>query len=51
MMHGRGADANDMLEFAKVLAFPDSAYLAPQAAGQSRYPYSFLLRSFETNHS
>lgn len=42
MMHGRGADANDMLSFAEVLAFPDFAYLAPQAAGRSWYPYSFL---------
>lgn len=42
MMHGRGADANDMLSFAEVLALPDFAYLAPQADGRSWYPYSFL---------
>ena len=42
MMHGRGADANDMLSFAEVLALPDFAYLAPQADGRSWYPNSFL---------
>jgi predicted esterase len=42
MLHGRGADASDMLELAEVLAQPDLAYLAPQAMGRSWYPYSFL---------
>lgn len=42
MLHGRGADAADMLVLAEVLGFPDLAYLAPQAAGRSWYPYSFL---------
>jgi predicted esterase len=42
MLHGRGADASDMLRLAEVLAQPDLAYLAPQAAGRSWYPYSFL---------
>jgi phospholipase/carboxylesterase len=42
MLHGRGANAGDMLSLAEILAQPDLAYLAPQAAGRSWYPYSFL---------
>jgi predicted esterase len=42
MLHGRGADAGDMLSLAEVFAQPDLAYLAPQAAGRSWYPNSFL---------
>src|SRR5262245_54912363 len=42
MVHGRGADASGMLELAQVLAQPDLAYLAPEAAGRSWYPNSFL---------
>jgi phospholipase/carboxylesterase len=42
MLHGRGADASDMLGLAEALAQPDLAYLAPQAPGRSWYPYSFL---------
>ena len=42
MVHGRGADAEGMLSLAKVFAQPDLAYLAPQAAGRSWYPLSFL---------
>ena len=42
MLHGRGADAGDMLALAETLAQPDLAYLAPQAAGRSWYPHSFL---------
>jgi predicted esterase len=42
MLHGRGADAGDMLSLAEILAQPDLAYLVPQAAGRSWYPYSFL---------
>jgi phospholipase/carboxylesterase len=42
MLHGRGADASDMLRLAEVLARPDLAYLAPQASSRSWYPYSFL---------
>jgi len=42
MLHGRGADAADMLGLAEVLAQPDLAYLAPEAPGRSWYPYSFL---------
>jgi phospholipase/carboxylesterase len=42
MLHGRGAEAENMLELAEVLAQPDLAYLAPQAQDRSWYPYSFL---------
>jgi len=41
MVHGRGASAEDILALADVLAQPDLAYLAPQAAGHSWYPYPF----------
>jgi predicted esterase len=42
MMHGRGASAGDILELAFELKQPGFAYLAPQAAGSSWYPNSFL---------
>jgi phospholipase/carboxylesterase len=42
MLHGRGATAQSILSLADVLAFPDLAYVAPQAPGGSWYPYSFL---------
>ncbi|HET7217488.1 MAG TPA: dienelactone hydrolase family protein [Vicinamibacterales bacterium] len=42
MVHGRGAAAEDMLALAGELRTTDVAYLAPQAAGNSWYPYSFL---------
>jgi predicted esterase len=41
MLHGRGGSAEDLLELAHVLAQPDLAYLAPQAAGHSWYPHPF----------
>jgi predicted esterase len=42
LLHGRGAEAAGMLALAEAFAQPDLAYLAPQAAGRSWYPYSFL---------
>jgi len=42
MIHGRGADAADMLGLARALGRPDLAYLAPDAAGHTWYPYSFM---------
>ena len=46
LLHGRGASAEDILslarEFGSPRALDDVAYLAPQAAGNSWYPYSFL---------
>lgn len=42
MVHGRGATAASILELARELASPELAYVAPQAAGYTWYPYSFL---------
>lgn len=42
LVHGRGATANSILSLAELLYDPDFAYLAPQAAGNTWYPYSFL---------
>lgn len=43
LTHGRGASAESILSLAAELAFPDMVYLAPQAAGYTWYPYSFLF--------
>lgn len=42
LLHGRGATAASMLELAEQWNQPDFTYLAPQAAGNSWYPYSFV---------
>lgn len=42
LVHGRGAGAADILGLAAELHPPSTAYLAPDAAGGSWYPYSFL---------
>lgn len=42
MLHGRGGSAEDILSLAAELGFDDIAYLAPQAANHTWYPYSFL---------
>lgn len=42
LLHGRGASAEDILGLANEFDLPESAYLAPQAAGHAWYPYSFL---------
>ena len=42
LLHGRGASAEDILGLAQAFAHPGLAYLAPQAAGHTWYPYSFL---------
>ena len=42
LVHGRGATADSILELAGELIHPEMAYLAPQAAGHTWYPYSFL---------
>ncbi len=41
-VHGRGATAESILSLADYLPHPAMAYLAPQAAGNTWYPYSFL---------
>ena len=42
MIHGRGATAESILELASQFDAPGFVYLAPQAANQTWYPYSFL---------
>ena len=42
LVHGRGASAEDILSLTNELRVKDVAYLAPQAAGASWYPYTFL---------
>ena len=42
LVHGRGGSAEDMLGLADELRTDDVTYLAPQAAGHTWYPYSFL---------
>ncbi len=42
MVHGRGANARSILTLVPELAQPDIAYVAPQAANNTWYPYSFL---------
>jgi phospholipase/carboxylesterase len=42
MIHGRGADAADILSLSSHLKLDDFALLAPQADQHTWYPYSFL---------
>jgi len=42
MLHGRGASARDILALSEELRGEKFAYLAPQAANFTWYPYSFL---------
>jgi len=42
LIHGRGASAEDILGLADEFGLPELAYLAPQAAEHTWYPYSFL---------
>jgi predicted esterase len=42
LVHGRGGSAEDILALARELRLEDVAYLAPRAAGNTWYPYSFL---------
>ena len=42
LIHGRGASAEDILMLSREFDQPELAYLAPQAAGHTWYPYSFL---------
>lgn len=41
MLHGRGATARDILSLAPLFEMPGIAYLAPQAANNTWYPYPF----------
>ena len=42
LLHGRGSSAEDILGLPAALAMNDIAYVAPQAAGHTWYPLSFL---------
>ncbi len=42
LLHGRGSSAENILGLYAELGFPDVAAIAPQAAGQTWYPLSFL---------
>jgi predicted esterase len=42
LVHGRGASVADILSLAEEFDVPALAYLAPEAAGHTWYPYSFL---------
>jgi phospholipase/carboxylesterase len=42
LVHGRGADARDILGLVSKIDPGDVAYAAPEAAGHTWYPYSFL---------
>lgn len=43
MVHGRGATAASILGLARMLGEDGFAFVAPQAAGNTWYPYSFLM--------
>lgn len=43
LLHGRGGSAENMLDLAGELNIPDFAFVAPQAANNTWYPYSFLM--------
>jgi predicted esterase len=42
MLHGRGADAEDILALIPYIATPGFTYAAPQAAGNTWYPDRFI---------
>lgn len=41
-IHGRGADARDIIGLAHEVAPPDVAIVAPEASGNTWYPYRFI---------
>lgn len=42
LLHGRGGSAEDILRLSSAFTLPGIAYLAPDAAGHTWYPQSFL---------
>jgi len=42
LLHGRGATADSIMDLANYIGHDGFAYLAPQANGNTWYPYSFL---------
>lgn len=51
MIHGRGAGSNDILSLARHLDVADFALIAPQAQGNTWYPYSFLAPTSQNEPS
>ncbi|TAN19510.1 MAG: phospholipase [Chitinophagaceae bacterium] len=47
MLHGRGANAEDILSLAAYLTVKDYALYAPQATHNTWYPYSFMIEPAE----
>lgn len=43
LLHGRGASAQDILTLSQEFSVRDVTYFAPEAAGNTWYPYSFLM--------
>ena len=43
LLHGRGGSAEDILSLASYLNVADFTLMAPQATGNTWYPYSFLV--------
>ena len=43
LLHGRGADSNDILSFASYLDVKDYLLVAPEATGNAWYPFSFMM--------
>jgi len=43
LLHGRGASAQDILTLSQEFSARDVTYFAPQASGNTWYPYSFLM--------
>ena len=44
MIHGRGAGPANILELAPAIGEPNATYLAPGAANNTWYPYSFMTQ-------
>ncbi|QHV95462.1 alpha/beta hydrolase [Spirosoma endbachense] len=42
MVHGRGGSASDILSLSQYITDKDFAFIAPEAQGNTWYPYSFL---------
>src|SRR5690606_6790657 len=47
MIHGRGADARDILGLASHFKVAEYALLAPEATNNTWYPYSFMAKPEE----
>ncbi|HKH60103.1 MAG TPA: dienelactone hydrolase family protein [Flavitalea sp.] len=43
LLHGRGADASDILSFSSYLEVKDYALVAPEATNNTWYPFSFMM--------